>query len=50
MRVESARRARGRAAWNRPVLWPVAAALLLLAAGAAPAVIAYRRRERTVRR
>ena len=50
LRLEPAPRARDRAAWNRPVLWPVAAVLLLLAAGAAPAVIAYRRRERTVRR
>ena len=32
--------------WNRPVLWPAALLLLLVAASMVPAVRVYRRRER----
>ena len=46
LRVEVAERAAKRLAWNRPVLWPIGAMLLLLAAVTVPAVMAYRRRER----
>ena len=46
VRVDVARREARRLEWNRPILWPVAVILLLLAAVAVPAVLAYRRRER----
>jgi ABC-type transport system substrate-binding protein len=36
-----------RSQWNPPVLWPIGALLLILAAGALPAVIMARRRERS---
>jgi hypothetical protein len=39
-----------RAEWNRPDLWPIGLALLVLAASAVPAVISYRRRERAAAR
>jgi hypothetical protein len=39
-----------RAEWNRPRLWPIGLALLALAAGTAPAVLVYRRRERSAAR
>jgi ABC-type transport system substrate-binding protein len=45
-RIDAAERARRRAEWNRPALWPLALIAALLAAAAVPAVIAYRRRER----
>lgn len=35
-----------RAQWNRPVLWPLVLLAVLVAGGLAPAVIAFRRRER----
>jgi hypothetical protein len=47
-RLDPDKRAELRAAWNRPVIWPVALVLGVLAAGAVPAVVAYRRRERGV--
>ena len=43
-------RAERRAAWNRPVIWPIVAVLAVLVAGAVPAVVTYRRRERRVQR
>jgi len=46
LRLDVAAREAARAAWNRPVLWPVGLAVLLVAASAVPAVIGYRRRER----
>jgi ABC-type oligopeptide transport system substrate-binding subunit len=49
LRLDAPRRAERRAAWNRPVLWPVALLLAVLLGSAVPAVIAYRRREREVR-
>ena len=46
LRLDVAAREAARAAWNRPVLWPVGLIVLLVAASAVPAVISYRRRER----
>ncbi|THF63382.1 ABC transporter substrate-binding protein [Pseudothauera rhizosphaerae] len=45
-RVDVAAREAARAAWNRPVLWPIAVVLALLAAMVAPAVAHWRRHER----
>jgi peptide/nickel transport system substrate-binding protein len=50
LRVDAAARAALRRAWNRPVLWPLALALLLLVAVAIPAALGYRRRERMAAR
>jgi ABC-type transport system substrate-binding protein len=49
-RLDPEKRAELRLAWNRPVAWPIAAVLGVLAASAVPAVVAYRRREREKRR
>ena len=46
-RIDAALREDKRREWNRPVLWPAALGLALFAAGIVPAVIAYRRRERS---
>ncbi|MDH5512864.1 MAG: ABC transporter substrate-binding protein, partial [Gammaproteobacteria bacterium] len=48
-RLDPVRRAELRAAWNRPVIWPLALVLGVLAAGTLPAVITYRRKEREQR-
>jgi ABC-type transport system substrate-binding protein len=45
--IDPARRELSREAWNPPVLWPLAALLLLLLLSAIPAVMGYRRRERS---
>ena len=45
-RLDVTQRQRLRQEWNRPVLWPLAAAALVLVAVLLPAVIGYRRRER----
>jgi len=50
LRLDPERRAAARKAWNRPVLWPLALILLVLAVGIVPAVIGYRRRERIAAR
>ncbi len=50
LRLDPVARAQSRAAWNGPVLWPVLLALGLLLLSAVPAVIVYRRRERSRRR
>jgi ABC-type transport system substrate-binding protein len=50
LRLEPERRAERRAAWNRPILWPMAAVVGVLVLSAVPAVVAYRRRERGIRR
>ncbi len=46
-RIEVSERQRLRAEWNRPVLWPLILVGLLGAVVVAPAVIHYRRRERS---
>lgn len=46
LRIDPARRAELRAAWNRPVFWPIGIVVVLLVTITAPAVVAYRRRER----
>jgi ABC-type transport system substrate-binding protein len=50
LRVDPAKRAEARAAWNRPIVWPVVALLLLLAALIVPAIRSFRRRERMAAR
>ena len=49
-RIDTALRVARRDAWNRPVLGPLAAVLVLLALSAIPAVSSYRRRERMAAR
>ena len=44
-RIDLERRTASRAAWNEPVVWPLALVALLLAALVAPALIHWRRRE-----
>jgi len=44
--VDVAQRRAGQRDWNQPVVWPVAAGLVLLAGLTAPALAAHRRRER----
>jgi ABC-type transport system substrate-binding protein len=50
LKIDPQKRAEMRAAWNRPVLWPLALILLVLIASAIPAVLGYRRRERMAAR
>jgi peptide/nickel transport system substrate-binding protein len=45
-RIDPVLRAESREAWNRPVLWPIAAVLVALVVLTIPAVRGYRRRER----
>lgn len=45
-RIDSALRAERRREWNSPRWWPLALAVVVLVAFAAPAVVAWRRRER----
>jgi hypothetical protein len=45
-RIDPQLRAQRRAEWNRPVLWPIGAAALVLLALIAPAAIAWRRHEK----
>ncbi len=45
-RIDTALREKQRAAWNQPVLWPLALIALLVAVLVIPAIAAYRRRER----
>ena len=45
-RIDPTLRAGSRDAWNRPVLWPIAVALVGLVALTIPAIRGYRRRER----
>lgn len=46
-KIDVALRERLRAEWNRPVLWPLALLAVVLAAGAAPAVRSWRKREQS---
>ena len=50
LRIDPQKRAELRAAWNRPVLWPLALVLLVLVVSAIPALVGYRRRERMAAR
>jgi ABC-type transport system substrate-binding protein len=50
LRLDVEKRAALRADWNKPVLWPLGLILLLLIAAAVPAVLSYRKRERTAAR
>ncbi|RKZ35589.1 MAG: peptide ABC transporter substrate-binding protein, partial [Gammaproteobacteria bacterium] len=50
VRLDPEHRAQRRAEWNRPVLWPLGLALSVLVLVLSPAVLAYRRRERTAGR
>lgn len=50
LRVDARLRAEKRAEWNRPVLWPLGAIVLLLVLSAVPAFRSYRRRERMAAR
>ncbi|WP_428825277.1 ABC transporter substrate-binding protein [Azonexus sp. IMCC34842] len=45
-RIDAAERTAARRAWNRPVLWPLAVGVIILALALIPAVVGYRRRER----
>lgn len=45
-RLDGAARSAARAAWNRPVSWPLLVLCLVLLAAVLPALLAYRRRER----
>ena len=47
IKIDPALRTASRRKWNRPVVWPVVATVLALTAAVTPAVVAYRRRERT---
>jgi oligopeptide transport system substrate-binding protein len=49
-RIDAQKRAALRNEWNRPVAWPLALMVLVLAASAIPAVMTYRRRERMAAR
>jgi hypothetical protein len=50
LRIDPQKRAELRAAWNRPVLRPLALVLLVLVVSAIPALVGYRRRERMAAR
>lgn len=45
-RIDAVDRAHARREWNRPVLWPLVAGLVLLLLAIVPALVNYRRRER----
>jgi ABC-type transport system substrate-binding protein len=46
LRIDPALRAERREAWNRPVVWPLYAAVVLVGLAVVPAVVSWRRRER----
>jgi len=50
LRIDAQKRAELRAAWNRPVLWPLAIIVALLVIFSLPALLSYRRRERMAAR
>jgi oligopeptide transport system substrate-binding protein len=47
VRVDPALREASQRAWNRPVVWPIVAVVVVLLIGILPALIVYRRRERS---
>jgi oligopeptide transport system substrate-binding protein len=50
LRIDPQKRAELRAAWNRPVLWPLGLVLVVLVLSGLPALASYRRRERMAAR
>jgi len=50
LRIDPQRRAELRAAWNRPVLWPLGIIVAVLVIFSLPALVSYRRRERMAAR
>ncbi len=50
LRVDVEKRAALRAAWNKPIVWPVGLIVLVLVLSALPAVLSYRKRERMAAR
>jgi ABC-type transport system substrate-binding protein len=50
LRIDPQKRAELRAAWNRPVLWPLGIIVAVLVIFSLPAVVSYRRRERMAAR
>ena len=50
LRIDPQKRAELRAAWNRPVLWPLGLVLAVLVVFSLPALASYRRRERMAAR
>ncbi len=49
-RLDVAKREKKRLEWNQPVLWPLVMGAILLVLVLAPAILGYRRRERSVAR
>lgn len=47
-RIDANLRGKKRHNWNKPVLWPVVACLIVLLVGLVPGVVAYRRKERGI--
>jgi peptide/nickel transport system substrate-binding protein len=50
LRIDPQKRAEMRAAWNRPILWPLGLILAVLVVFSIPALVSYRRRERMAAR
>lgn len=47
-RIDGSLREQKQREWNEPVLWPAVVGLLVLLGSLVPAMVAYRRRERTM--
>lgn len=47
-RIDTNLREQKRQSWNEPVLWPVATLLIILLISLVPAVVSYRRKERSI--
>ncbi len=47
-RIDANLREQKRKSWNKPVLWPVATLLIVLLISLVPAVVSYRRKERSI--
>jgi oligopeptide transport system substrate-binding protein len=50
LKIDAAKRAALRREWNRPIVWPLLAILVVLVASGVPAFLSYRRRERMAAR
>jgi peptide/nickel transport system substrate-binding protein len=46
-RIDPQLRAAQRSKWNRPIIWPLLLTVLLLVAAFVPAVVIYRRKQRS---